>query len=172
MKKLLLSSALLAASCSVFALDLKELGQQAVNQGIQNAVTGAIEGKSGKEILKQTGEQTKEQSKQQLQQQAADMAKQAPTADSNPMGAIATDIAAQKAAQKAGGGEKGQLASDLIKGVSGAIQSKVATPAEAAPVATTTPNEAPKADATASAPKKSTGKTKKSAAKKKKSNKK
>ena len=94
MKKLVLSSCLLALSVSAQALDLKQLGQQAVNQGIQGAVTGAIEGKSGKEILKDTGEQTKQQTQQQIQQEAADMAKKAPTADNNPMGAIATDIAA------------------------------------------------------------------------------
>lgn len=119
--------------------------QGMINKGVGNAVTGAVEGKSGKEILKDTGNAAKEDVQQQAQQTAADYAKQAPTADTNPMGAIATDIAAQKAAQKAG--NNGQLASDLIKGASGALQSKMT----GQPAATDTATPTPAADTSASA---------------------
>lgn len=140
--------------------------QSVINKGVGNAVTGAIEGKSGKEILKDTGQNAKDDAKQQAQQTAADYAKQAPTADTNPMGAIATDIAAQKAAQKAG--NNGQLASDLVKGASGALQSQMTgqpapaaaadTPAAAAP---TTAASAPAATAPAKSSKKTKSKKKK-----------
>lgn len=127
----------LSLSFSTHAFDY----QSVINKGVQGAVTGAIEGKSGKEILKDTKTTTGQEAQQQVQQQAAEMAKTAPTADTNPMGAIATDIAAQKAAEKAGGGASGQMASDLVKGLSGAAQQKLmgqpaAPVAEAAPVAT------------------------------------
>ena len=134
----------LSLSLSAHAFDY----QSVINKGVQGAVTGAIEGKSGKEILKDTKTTTSQEAQQQVQQQAAEMAKTAPTADTNPMGAIATDIAAQKAAEKAGGGTTGQVASDLIKGLSGAAQQKMmgqpaAPVAEAAPVDTTTPAATP-----------------------------
>ena len=83
----------LSLSFSASAFDY----QSVINKGVQGAVTGAIEGKSGKEILKDTKTNTSQEAQQQVQQQAAEMAKTAPTADTNPMGAIATDIAAQKA---------------------------------------------------------------------------
>jgi len=134
----------LSVSLSAHAFDY----QSVINKGVQGAVTGAIEGKSGSEILKDTKATTSQEAQQQVQQQAADMAKTAPTADTNPMGAIATDVAAQKAAQKAGGGVTGQVASDLVKGLSGAAQQKMmgqpAVPvAEAAPVATPAPAAVP-----------------------------
>jgi len=139
MKKLLVTSALLAFSVSASALDLKQLGQQAVNQGVQNAVTGAIEGKSGKEILKDLSFQIHEGEFVAVVGEVGSGKSSLLLSLFNPMGTIATDIAAQKAAQKAGGGEKGQLASDFVKGVSGAIQTKMTTPApEAAPAATPT----------------------------------
>ncbi len=117
--------------------------QSLLNKGVQGAVTGAVSGESGKEVLKNTKADVTQEAQQQAQQSAAEMAKKAPTADTNPMGAIATDIAAQKAAQKAGGGTTGQVASDLVKGFSGTAQNKLmgqptATPAvEATPVAAT-----------------------------------
>lgn len=130
----------LSLSFSASAFDY----QSVINKGVQGAVTGAIEGKSGKEILKDTKTNTSQEAQQQVQQQAAEMAKTAPTADTNPMGAIATDIAAQKAAEKAGGGTTGQVASDLVKGLSGAAQQKMmGQPAEAAPVVTPAPAATP-----------------------------
>lgn len=160
-----LLSVSLSLSFSAAAFDY----QSVINKGVQGAVTGAIEGKNGKEILKDTKTTTTQETQQQVQQHAADMAKNAPTADSNPVGAIATDIASQKAAAKAGGGTTGQLASDLVKGASGAVQSKLMGQAPAAEAA---PTPAAVATPVATTPKVTKTSTKKKAVKKSKAKKK
>lgn len=153
------------------ATDLKAIGQQLMNKGVESAVSGAVSGTGGKQIAKDTQQAVQDQAKQEAATASAEFGKNAPAAETNPLGSMATGMAAQAASAKAGQLVKGsnsalagQVAGDAVKGAAGMIDQKLKGTPEPAPAAA--PVSAPVKEAAPAA--KKTTKVNKAKTKKKK----